>query len=141
MKIDTIKKSVADNRTIQLIKATFELWQSANSSQLAAALAYHTIFSLAPLLIIATYIAGLILGRSDVQSFVINQLQTLLGTEVAELIYSMIQNLQAGNSGLFASIIGLVTVLFGASRVFNQLETTLNIIISFFHYKTNFTLR
>ena len=128
MNLKEIKNRVTENEVVRLLKASIERWQSVNSSQLAAALAYHTIFSLAPLLIISIYVAGLILGRSDAQQYVVNQIQNLLGDQGTEVILSMIHNLQERSSGLIASILSLFTVIFGATRVFNQLETTLNIL-------------
>jgi membrane protein len=128
MNLKEIKNRITKNKLFALLKASIERWQSVNSSQLAAALAYHTIFSLAPLLIISIYVAGLILGRTDAQQYVITQIEGLLGDQGTEVILSMIRNLQKGSSGLIASILGLFTVIFGATRVFNQLETTLNIL-------------
>lgn len=123
----TIKK-IPESRAATLFQNTIKRWQTVNSPQLAAALAYHTIFSLAPLLIISIYIAGLWLGQADAQAYVAEQIQSLLGPEGTEIILSMIRNLREGNSGLIASMIGLGTVIFGATRVFNQLEITLNIL-------------
>ncbi|MEJ2487700.1 MAG: YihY/virulence factor BrkB family protein [Anaerolineales bacterium] len=121
-------KYFSESRAATLFQNSIERWQSVNSAQLAAALAYHTIFSLAPLLIISIYIAGLWLGQADAQAYVAEQIQSLLGPEGTEIILSMIRNLREGNSGLIASMIGLGTVIFGATRVFNQLEITLNIL-------------
>lgn len=128
MNFEQIREWITSQKTVKLIQAAIDQWQAANVSQLAAALAYHTIFSLAPLLIIAIYVSGFILGRADVQDYVTNQIQTLLGKEGTQLILSMIRNLRQDNSGLIATIIGVFTVIFGATRVFNQLEATLNII-------------
>lgn len=130
MNFEQIREWITNQKTVKLIQAAIEQWQAANVSQLAAALAYHTIFSIAPLLIIAIYIAGFILGRADVLDYVTDQIQTLLGEEGTDLILSMIRNLRQGNSGLIASVVGLFTVIFGATRVFNQLEATLNIIFA-----------
>lgn len=115
---------------VDLVTATYHRWQDVNASQLAAALAYHTIFSLAPLLIISIYVAGLVLGQADAQSYVTNQIESLLGNEGTQVILSMIRNLREGSSGIIATLIGAVTLIFGATRVFNQLETTLNIIFN-----------
>lgn len=130
MNLKQIREQITNLEVVKLIQASVGHWQDANVSQLAAALAYHTIFSLAPLLIIAIYVAGLLLGRANVEDYVTTQIQTLLGEEGTQLILSMIRNLRQDNSGMIASIIGLSTVIFGASRVFNQLEVTLNIIFT-----------
>ena len=128
MNFKQIREQITNLKIVKLIQSAIAHWQAANASQLAAALAYHTIFSLAPLLIIAIYVAGVILGRADVQDYVTNQIQTLLGEEGTQLILSMIRNLQQDNTGLIATIVGVFTVIFGATRIFNQLEATLNII-------------
>ena len=130
MYLKQIREQITNLEIVKLIQASVDHWQDANVSQLAAALAYHTIFSLAPLLIIAIYVAGLLLGRADVEDYVTTQIQTMMGEEGTQLILSMIRNLRQDNSGMIASIIGLSTVIFGASRVFNQLEVTLNIIFT-----------
>lgn len=124
------KMQISQFPLVEMIITTFNRWQEVNASQLAAALSYHTIFSLAPLLIISIYVAGLITGQADVQTYVTKQIQTLLGEEGTQVILSMIRNLREGNSGIIASLIGAVTLMFGATRVFNQLETTLKIIFN-----------
>src|SRR4051812_10889034 len=91
-----------------------------------AAIAYYTIFSIAPLLVIATAIAGLAFGREAVEGAIADQLRSLLGDRGAEAVQAMIQG--AGNltAGTLASIIGLITLLLTASGVFAELQTALN---------------
>lgn len=113
---------------ISLIKDTFKRWQEDKVSRLAAALAYHTMFALAPLLIIAISMAGLVFGRGEVQEYVMNQLGQLLDRNSLELIESMIRAMRNTGSNLIATIIGVTTLIFGASRVFNELQLSLNTI-------------
>lgn len=114
---------------IKLLKSTVAEWNEDNVPLLAAALAYYTIFSLAPLLLIAIAIAGVLFGEEAARGEIVRQMAGLVGQEGAEAIQAMIQNAQQPNSGgAIASIIGVVLLLMGASGVFGQLQTALNTI-------------
>jgi membrane protein len=96
---------------------------------LGAALAYYTVFSMAPLLIIVIAIAGLFFGQEAAQGQIFDQLRGLLGEESGKAMQDMVQNASAKPAtGLVAGVIGVVTLLFGASGVFGQLQTSLNAI-------------
>ncbi|MGP1387752.1 MAG: YihY/virulence factor BrkB family protein [Thainema sp.] len=112
----------------QLLKETFTEWQQDKASRLAAALSYYTAFSLAPLLILAIAIAGAIFGQEAARGELVGQLQGLIGQDGAEFIETAIDNANrpSSNSGLIASLISLVILLFGASGVFTQLQDALN---------------
>jgi membrane protein len=112
----------------QLLTETFHQWNEDKPFQLAAALSYYTVFSLAPLLIIAIAVAGLVFGREATQSQIMNTMQGLVGPQGAQAIQAMIQNASTPNSGLFATIVGLVTLLLGAGGVVGQLQDSLNTI-------------
>jgi membrane protein len=112
-----------------LLKETFTDWSRDKASRLAAALAYYTIFSIAPLLVIVIGVVGLILGhRSDVQNQVLGQVQGLLGAQGADLIRTMIENTSKPKASILATIIGIVTLILGATGVFGQLQDSLNTI-------------
>ena len=116
-------------RTIwPLLKDTFQEWQEDKVPMLAASLAYYTMFSLAPLLIIVIAIAGLAFGEEAVRGQVDDQIQGLVGSDGAEAIQTMIANAYQPTSGIFATIVSIVTLLLGASGVFAQLQESLNII-------------
>ncbi|MEO1765333.1 MAG: YhjD/YihY/BrkB family envelope integrity protein, partial [Cyanobacteria bacterium J06629_18] len=70
----------------RLLKETFKEWQDDNASRLAAALSYYTIFSLAPLLIIAIAIAGAVFGDDAARGEIVRQIQGLVGKDGAEVI-------------------------------------------------------
>ncbi len=112
----------------ETIKETFVAWQEDNASRLAAALAYYTIFSLAPLLIIAIAIIGLIFGESAAQNEIAAQISDTVGPDAASLIQTMIASAGDSQSGFFASVLSIGTMLFGASGLFNQLQDALNTI-------------
>ncbi|MFE4105065.1 YihY/virulence factor BrkB family protein [Almyronema epifaneia] len=115
-------------RLWRLLKETFQEWQADDASRLAAALAYYTVFSLAPLLILVIAIAGMVFDASAAQTQIINQIQGLVGPEGASVIETALQNANspASNSGLIATLISLGVLLFGASGVFVQLQASLN---------------
>lgn len=114
---------------VRLVKDTFKEWTEDNVPLLAAALAYYTVFSLAPLLIIAIAIAGAVFGEAAAQGELVNQIQGLVGRDGAEAIQGMIQNAhKPGSGGIFSTIVGIVLLLVGASGVFGQLQTALNTI-------------
>ncbi len=103
-------------------------WSSDKASRLAAALAYYTIFSLAPLLIIAIAVAGLFFGEAAAREAVVTQLQSLIGQQGAEAVQQMLANANRPGAGTVALIIGVATLLLGASGVFAQLKGALNTI-------------
>ena len=112
-----------------LIKDTFAQWSEDNPFQLAAALAYYTLFSLAPLLLIAIAVAGLVFGREASQSQVIGVTEDLLGVQSARAIQAMIESAgQKPDSGLFATAAGMILLLLGAGGVVGQLQDSLNAI-------------
>lgn len=113
----------------ELLKETFQAWQADRASRLAAALAYYGIFSLAPLLIIAISVAGIFFGEEAAQDQMAAQLEGTIGKESAQFIQAVISNASRSASGLsFASIIGFVLLLFGASGLFNELQGVLNTV-------------
>lgn len=113
----------------KLLKATVMEWQEDKVPLWAAALSYYTIFSLAPLLLIAIAIAGIAFGEDAARGEIVGQIQGLVGKEGATAIQSMIQNAhRPGSGGILATIVGVVTLVFGASGVFGQLQDALNTI-------------
>ncbi|OKH26176.1 ribonuclease BN [Hydrococcus rivularis NIES-593] len=110
----------------KLLQETFQEWQKDKASQLAAALAYYTVFSIAPLLIIAIAIAGSIFGREAARGEIFTQLQELLGSKGAQVIQSAIDNANQPDLKSFASLISVAILLLGASGVFAALQDSLN---------------
>jgi membrane protein len=94
---------------------------------MAAALAYYTTFSLAPLLLIIISVVGLIFGREAVQHDIQGQIQALIGQGPASQVGSLVQNAgQHSSSGVVGTILGVLALLFGASGCFSQLQSSLN---------------
>ena len=96
--------------------------------RLSAALAYYAIFSLAPLVIIVISIAGLIFGEEAARGQIAEQIRQLAGDRAAEAIQSLVQSASGKTASVFATLLGLVALLFGASGVFGELKDALNTI-------------
>jgi membrane protein len=112
-----------------ILKEAASDWMEDQAPTLGAALAYYTVFSLALLLLIAIAIAGLVFAREAAQGEIFDQLRGLLGEASGKAIQDVVQNANAKpTTGLVATFIGFVTLLFAASGVFGQLQTSLNVI-------------
>jgi membrane protein len=111
-----------------LLKLTYEGWKEDRASRLAAALAYYTMFSLAPLLVIIIGLIGLIWEVDAVRAELLMQIQGLVGVQGASFIGDMISSPSGPGKDILATLIGLGTLLFGALGVFNELHNSLNII-------------
>jgi membrane protein len=111
-----------------LKKAVWD-WMEDQAPTLGAALAYYTVFSLAPLLVISISIAGLVFGQEAAQGQIFDQLRSLIGAASAEAVQDVVQNANAKSAtGVTATIVGFIALLFGASGVFGQLQASLNAI-------------
>jgi membrane protein len=114
---------------LDIVKESFKEFGEDKAPRLGAALAYYTIFSIAPLLLITITIVGMVFHKEAAQGLIDDQLAHLIGKQGGEAIQSMVKG--AGdkkNTGIVASIVGFVILLFGASGVFVQLKDALNTI-------------
>jgi membrane protein len=112
----------------ELLKETYNEWSEDKASRLAASLAYYTVFSIAPLLIIVIAVAGLIFGREAAQGQIERQIQGLIGEESAQFVQTLIEASSNKTTGIIATVIGIATLLFGATGLFGQLQDALNTI-------------
>jgi membrane protein len=115
-------------RYFNLFREAFAEFSADKAPRLGAALAYYTIFSLAPLLLISISIAGMVFGREAAQGEIFGQLRGVLGTQTAAAVQEMVKNAAKPKSGTIATVIGIATLLFGAAGVFGQLKDALNTI-------------
>jgi membrane protein len=112
-----------------MLKETFTDWNEDKAPRLAAALSYYALFAIAPLLVIVIAIAGLFFGEEAARGAIAGQLQGLVGEQSAQTIQEMVANAGSNrSSGIFATIVGIVTLVFGALGVFGQLQDALNTI-------------
>lgn len=126
--VTTNKATLQQFTTWHLFKTTLLEWNADNAAHLSAALAYYTFFSLVPLLIIATAIAGLVFGREAASGELVNQIALYVGYEAANLIQTILRNANATTPNLVATIAGFLFLLYGATGVFSELKTSLNLI-------------
>ena len=112
----------------KLLKDAAAEWSRDEAPRLGAALAYYATFSLAPLLIIAVAIIGLVFGPEAATGQIVGQIQGLVGQDTATTIQAMIAKSNQPATSILASVIGLVALLFGASGVFGELQQSLNAI-------------
>jgi membrane protein len=110
------------------IKQVFEQFIDDRCPKLGAALSFYTIFSLAPLLIIAISVAGFIFGETAAQGGIVNQIKDLVGREGAEVIQTALKNARYEDDGLLAISISFITMLIGSTVVFIELQDSLNMI-------------
>jgi len=111
---------------VQLSKETAFEWSRDNASDLSAALAYYTVFSIAPLLVILMAIASFVLRGQEGR--LMDQIGSFLGPQMASTMQGILENAQRPGSGIIAGIIGVIVLIVGASGVFYQLHTSLNTI-------------
>lgn len=116
------------NALWSMLKTTASQWMEEKPFQLAAALAYYTVFSLAPLLLIAIAIASVAFGRDATVHQIHATFQGFIGPQGAEAMQTMLQSTGAQRSGIWATIIGVVTLFVGAGGVIGQLHEALNTI-------------
>ena len=111
-----------------VLKATFSGFIDDNGLKLSASLAYYTVFSIAPLLILLIALAGLFLGHDAITNSIYPQIRGYVGADAALQIQNMLKNLElSGKTGL-AVVIGIATILIGASGIFVEIQDSLNII-------------
>ncbi len=112
-----------------LLKRTYAEWSEDRVPRLAAALAYYTTFSLAPLLIVLIAIAGAVFGAEAVRGQLDDQIRGLLGDNGAKAIQEMVQSATTNkSSGIVATILSVGALVLGASGVFGELQDSLNTI-------------
>jgi membrane protein len=112
---------------LELLKDTYREWSEDQASRLAAALAYYTAFSIAPLLLITIAVAGLVFGREAAQGRIVGQLEGVMGPAAGAIETSLANSQDTGASTLSA-IIGLATLIWSASSLFGQLQESLSTI-------------
>ncbi len=103
-------------------------WVNDKASQLGAALAFYSILSLAPLLVLAIWVASWFFGQDAARGELLGQLEGMVGREGASAIQAMLENANQPALGTSAGILGLLTLLIGASGVFGQLQDSINTI-------------
>ena len=108
------------------LEETAANWVAHDAPRLGASLAFYTILSMSPLVLLAVAIAALLFDRTYAQNELLYQVQEMVGMEGRKLVEGILESARQPASGLFASSISLFTLLFGASGVFSELRAALN---------------
>ncbi|MFT4176604.1 MAG: YihY/virulence factor BrkB family protein [Luteolibacter sp.] len=115
-------------RLWRILKRTVTEFFEDDAMRLSAALAYYSVFSLAPLLLICVAVAGAVFGEDAVRGQLDDQLTSAVGEQGAHAVREMLANAHRPAAGIWASIIGGTVLLFGAGGVFGQLQDALNVV-------------
>lgn len=121
-------KIISNLTVVKLLRATLESWIEDKALRLSAAVAYYSIFSIAPLLILSVSMAGAFLGEDAVRGHLETQLVYYVGAPAAKAVQSMVASAALAEQGVLATVLGFLTLLVGATGVFSQLKDALNTI-------------
>jgi membrane protein len=113
-------------RVADLVQRAVVAWIDDRATSRGAALAYYTVFSIAPLLLIAMSIAGLVFGREAAQGAVVRQLSGMMGRDAAQSIQSILQAARDTKNGLLGTLVSIPLLAIGATTVFAELQDALN---------------
>ena len=113
---------------ISLCKQAVYGWLDDHAATMGAAIAYYTVFSLAPMLVMVIGVAGLAFGREAAEGALFGQLAELIGPESAEAVQALLRGASSTRSGIVATAIGIGALMIAATAVFGQLQSALNII-------------
>lgn len=109
-----------------ILGAAIRNWLDSQAFIYAAALAFFTVFSIAPILVVVVALVGLIIGESAVQGQLFAQLEGTIGSEAAGVVQTAVVNSQIDQSGIWPALIGIVATIVGATTVFAQMQQSLN---------------
>lgn len=109
-----------------LLKDTVSAWIDDYAPSMGAAIAYYTVFSIAPLLLIVISVAGLVFGAEAARGEVVTQLQGLLGTDGAEAVEDMLVAVSEPGTSTLTTLLGFAALLVGATTVFAELQSSLD---------------
>jgi membrane protein len=123
-----MKEKMSAKGIWQVLKESFKGFGQDKITKLSGSLAYYTIFSMAPLLIVIIFLCGIILGQEAVQGEIFNQLNSFLGSDAAMQLQDIIKKAAISDKGTFPLIIGIITLLIGATTVFAEIQDSINMI-------------
>jgi membrane protein len=110
----------------ELLKLTFSEWTDDNAFELSAALAFYTIFSIAPVLLIAVGVASFFLAPDTATDQIVGEMDTMIGAQGANAVRQVIESSRGFGKGIWAVSVGMVTLITGATAVFGELQSALN---------------
>jgi membrane protein len=119
-------RMISPKNPINLLRRSFNQWCEHDAPQLGAALAFYAILSISPLVIFAMAMVSSVVGRSQAQAQLLDEVQTLVGPDGRGTVQTLLVSGQKRSSGIFATLAGFAILLFGASGVFGELRSALN---------------
>lgn len=114
------------NSSWNLLKSVFNSWLADYAPSMGAALAYYTMFSIAPLLLIVISVAGLFFGEEAARGEIFHQLEGLMGAEGAQAVQGLLESANKPKQGIASTIVGGILLLVGATTVFSELQSDLD---------------
>jgi membrane protein len=121
-------KALLQNKYVRMLRDAVTAWWNDQAPSKGAALAYYSMFSIAPLLYLIISIAGLFFGPDAVRGMVFDQIASLMGQNGAEAIREMLAHVSEPKTGTMTTVVSIAVLLFSASSVFGQLQTALDTI-------------
>jgi membrane protein len=115
----------------QVLVQCFKNFMNDKILKLSASLAYTTVFSFGPLLVVIIFLCSIFLGQEAVQGRIYDQMKQFVGSDVALQLQTIIQNASLNGKGTTAAVIGIVTLLFSATAVFAEIQDSINTIWGF----------
>jgi membrane protein len=113
---------------VSLCEKAVYSWLDDRAPRMGAAIAYYTVFSLAPMLVMVIAVAGLAFGQKAAEGALFGELADLIGPESAVAVQAMLRSASSTRSGLFATAIGIGALVIAATAVFGELQSALNVI-------------
>lgn len=109
-----------------LLKQTIKDWNDSSAAKDSASIAYNAIFSMPGLLIIIVWVAGIFFGDEAIRGEIEKQIGALMGKDVGESVQNMVGNAVVHKKNVLMKIVGIVTLIFGSTNLFFQMQSSLN---------------
>jgi membrane protein len=122
------KTKIILNAILELLKETFSSFSENKVMKLSASLAYYTIFSMGPLLIVIISLCGLLFSKQAVEGKLYDILKNFVGSDTAFSLQTMIERVGKDDQSFIAGIIGFVVLMLGATSIFSEIQDSINII-------------
>jgi membrane protein len=113
---------------LSIFGTALRAWWDDDAPRLGASLAYYTLFAIAPVLLVATAIAGMVFGAAAVRGEIVGQLDQLVGRDGAQAVQSLLEGASQRRAGIVATVIGSVAFVVAATGAFLELQAALNTI-------------
>ncbi len=121
-------RQMAAKQAISLLSETYRKWSDHEAPRLGASVAFYSILSFAPLLVLITAVIALVFGHENANGALVDEARQVIGDRGADTVQTLLKNAQKPASGVIASVVAFVTLLFGASGVFTELQNALNLM-------------